>query len=65
MGRDPRVEPREGDVLGVNTQTWYVTQSSSDCVCYEVNGLWLNYFLDRDEWAQTVQGATIVHVAEG
>ena len=63
--RDPRIEPRAGDVVGVNTQTWYVTKSSGDWVCYEVNGLWLNYSLDRADWAKTVQDATIIHVAEG
>lgn len=59
--RDPRVEPRAGDVLGVNTQTWYVTKSNSDGVCYEVNGGWFNYSLNRDEWAQTCRDATIIH----
>lgn len=71
MDRDPRVEPRAGDVLrdryGEHQTSYKVTSTDGEVLaqCYcEKCGEWEDCWTAED-WPKRFYDATIIHVAEG
>ena len=64
MSRDPRIDPRPGDVvrrLGIVTR--YVTAASENCVWYQLsNDATLGCLLQ--EWRLEMKNSEVINVAE-
>lgn len=69
--RDPRTDPRPGDVLNVYREEWLATFGfqvaavGNGLVIYSVKGIHAEGKLTLDEWQNRMRDATIIHVAEG